>query len=75
MQCADPIRDIPVLVLTPGKSTPLSVPCLAKIGNNVRQVIAEESAHWVHLDEPELVIESIREMVVAVSRETLQAMA
>ena len=75
MQCADPIRDIPVLVLTPGKSTPLSGPCLARIGNNVRQVIAEESAHWVHLDEPELVIESIREMVVAVSRETLQAMA
>jgi len=27
------------------------------------QVIAEESAHWIHLDEPELVIQSIREMV------------
>jgi pimeloyl-ACP methyl ester carboxylesterase len=63
MQDADPIRDIPVLVLTPGKSVPLSETYLAKIGNNVRQVIARESAHWIHLDEPELVVNSIREMV------------
>jgi pimeloyl-ACP methyl ester carboxylesterase len=67
MQGADPIRDIPVLVLTPGKSTPLSGQCLDKIGNNVRQVIATESAHWIHLDEPELVIDAIREMVVSVA--------
>jgi len=65
MQDADPIRDIPVLVLTPGKSTSLSEQCLDKIGDNVRQVIATESAHWIHLDEPELVIDSIREMVAA----------
>lgn len=65
MQNANPIRDIPVLVLTPGTSTPLSGPCLEKIGNNVRQVIATESAHWIHLDEPKLVVDSIREMVTA----------
>jgi pimeloyl-ACP methyl ester carboxylesterase len=65
MQDAEPIRDIPVLVLTPGKSIPLSDECLDRIGNNVRQVIAAESAHWIHLDEPELVIDSIREMVAA----------
>jgi len=65
MQDADPIRDIPVLVLTPGKSTALSEQCLGKIGDNVRQVIATESAHWIHLDEPELVVDSIREMVTA----------
>lgn len=75
MQNADPIRDIPVLVLTPGKSTPLSSQCLEKIGNNVRQVIAMESAHWIHLDEPELVIDSIRTMVADVSRSPLPAMA
>ena len=75
MQCADPIRDIPVLVLTPGKSTPLSEPCLAKIGNNVQQVIACESAHWIHLDEPELVIDSICEMVRAASSAEIPAMA
>jgi pimeloyl-ACP methyl ester carboxylesterase len=75
MQDADPIRDIPVLVLTPGKSTPLSEPCLDKIGNNVRQVIAAESAHWIHLDEPELVIDSIREMVMANSAAEIQVTA
>lgn len=67
MQDAEPIREIPVMVLTPGKSTPLSSQCLDKIGNNVRQVIAPASAHWIHLDEPELVIDSIREMVMAAS--------
>ena len=63
MQDAEPIRGIPVLLLTPGKSSPLSDDCLQKIGDTVRQMIAPESAHWVHLDEPELVIQSIREMV------------
>jgi pimeloyl-ACP methyl ester carboxylesterase len=75
MQDADPIRDIPVLVLTPGKSTPLTGQCLDKIGNNVRQVIAKESAHWIHLDEPELVIDSIREMLVAATSAEIQATA
>ncbi|HEY6489977.1 MAG: alpha/beta hydrolase [Terracidiphilus sp.] len=65
MQGLDPIREIPVLVLTPGKSTPLSNECLGKIGNNVQQVIATASAHWIHLDEPQLVVDSIREMVLA----------
>lgn len=67
MQDAAPIRDIPVLLLTPGKSSPLSDECLNQIGNNVRQVIAADSAHWIHLDEPDLVVDSIREMVAAVS--------
>jgi pimeloyl-ACP methyl ester carboxylesterase len=64
---ADPIRDIPVLVLTPEKSTPLSDECLSRIGVNVRQVIVPKSAHWIHLDQPEMVIDSIRGMVEAAS--------
>jgi pimeloyl-ACP methyl ester carboxylesterase len=67
MQDAPPIHVIPVLVLTPGKSTPLSEQCLARIGDNVHQVIATASAHWIHLDEPDLVIDSIRGMVEAVT--------
>jgi pimeloyl-ACP methyl ester carboxylesterase len=62
---AEPIADIPVLVLTPGKSTPLGEDDLDRIGINVKQVIATESAHWIHLDEPDLVIQSIREIVTA----------
>ncbi|HEU5457699.1 MAG TPA: alpha/beta hydrolase [Terracidiphilus sp.] len=72
MQDAEPIHGIPVLLLTPGKSMPLSEACLQRIGDNVKQVIAPESAHWIHLDEPELVIESIREMVTAFAQEAME---
>jgi pimeloyl-ACP methyl ester carboxylesterase len=68
MQNAKPIQNIPVLVLTPGKSTPLSDEHLGRIGNSVQQVIAPASAHWIHLDQPDLVIDSIREMVMATSQ-------
>jgi pimeloyl-ACP methyl ester carboxylesterase len=73
MNDAEPIRAIPVTILTPGKSTPLSTERLQRIGDNVRQVIAADSAHWIHLDEPDLVIDSIREMVVAATNETIAA--
>jgi pimeloyl-ACP methyl ester carboxylesterase len=71
MHEAEPIREIPVMVLTPGKSTPLSEQCLCRIGNNVRQVIAPASEHWIHLDEPDLVISSIRAMVTAATPESI----
>jgi len=73
MQDAQPIRDIPVLVLTPGKSKPLSEEHLDRIGDHVQQVIATASAHWIHLDEPDLVIGSIREMVAAATQEAMAA--
>jgi len=65
MQDSDPIRGIPVLLLTPGTSIPLCSNGLGCIGDNVQQVIASDSAHWIHLDEPSLVVESIRDMVMA----------
>lgn len=73
MHAAEPIRGIPVLVLTPGKSSPLSEDCLQRIGDNVRQVIARESAHWIHLDEPQLVIDSIREVVTGTAAQAIAA--
>lgn len=69
MHEAAPIRDIPVTVLTPGSSKPLSANCLGKIGDNVQQVIAPASEHWIHLDEPDLVIGSIRQMIATVAPE------
>lgn len=63
MRPSAPIRDIPVLVLTPGSATPLSEDSLRSIGDRARQVIAHQSRHWIHFDEPELVISSILEMV------------
>ena len=63
MDAAEPIRDIPVTLLTPGESTPLTDTGIERIGNRVQQIIDPESAHWIHLDEPDLVIESIRSMI------------
>jgi pimeloyl-ACP methyl ester carboxylesterase len=73
MQNAKPIDGIPVLLLTPGKSSPLSEDCLKRIGNNVHQVIASKSAHWIHLDEPQLLIDSIQQMVNASSSQEVVA--
>jgi pimeloyl-ACP methyl ester carboxylesterase len=69
MQSADPIRGIPVTLLTPENASPLGERDLSQIGDNVQQVIAPASAHWIHLDQPELVIDSIREMVMAATPE------
>ena len=71
----EPIRGIPIVLLTPGKSVPLSDACLQQIGDNIRQVIAPESAHWIHLDEPELVIDSIHELAVYENSRMRQALA
>jgi pimeloyl-ACP methyl ester carboxylesterase len=65
MSAAAPVRGVPVLVLTPDSTTPLTDEQLRAIGDQARQVIVPDSAHWVHLDQPEMVIEAIREAVEA----------
>ena len=58
-QCAKEMSDarspeeIPVIVLTSGESSPLAA----------RHVIAKGSGHWIHLDEPELVVAAVRDLV------------
>ena len=71
MHVAEPLNAIPVTVLTPANTTPLSDDLLERIGSNARQVIAANSEHWIQLDEPALVIDSIRAMVDAVVSETV----
>lgn len=73
MDAVEPIREIPVTVLTPVSSSPLTRDDLSRIGDRVQQVIAHSSDHWIHLDEPELVIDSIRSMVAATVSETAVA--
>ena len=73
MRNAEPIQQIPVRVLTPGNSTPLTDEQIGRIGNQVQQVIAPASAHWIHLDQPGLVIDSIREMVTAAAAKAMAA--
>ena len=62
MHDAEPIENLPVLVLTPGSAVPLSEEELFRIGSDTQQIIAKNSRHWVHLDEPELVIAAIMKM-------------
>ena len=67
MHGAPPLQGIPVKLLTAGTAEPLSVEALRRIGSDVEQTIAHKSGHWVHLDEPEMVLEAIRCMVEEVS--------
>lgn len=68
MQTAKVVEGMPVVLLTPASAEPLCNERLNRIGPGVRQVIAHKSGHWVHLDEPELVLETIRSMVEHVSQ-------
>jgi len=62
MHEAEPIRDTPVTVLTPaGAPAPAN---LHQYGPQGRHIVAERSEHWVHLDEPELVVRMILNMVM-----------
>jgi len=70
MKDAQPIRGIPVLVLTPDSSTPLTDEHLQCIGDHARQVVVAKSAHWIHLDQPDAVVESIRGALEAAARES-----
>jgi pimeloyl-ACP methyl ester carboxylesterase len=63
MQGAPPIEDIPIVLLTPGTAGPLSLEALRRIGPATRQIIAEKSGHWVHLDQPDLVLEAVRSII------------
>lgn len=71
MEVAESIEGVPVVLLTPGTAEPLCADRLRRIGADVRQVIAQRSGHWVHLDEPELVLDTIRGMVEQAAGERL----
>jgi pimeloyl-ACP methyl ester carboxylesterase len=68
MHGSDAVDGMPVVLLTPGTAEPLCGERLRRIGPEARQVIAERSGHWVHLDQPELVLDTIRSMVEQVAR-------
>jgi pimeloyl-ACP methyl ester carboxylesterase len=73
MRTAAPIRDTPILVITPGSADPLTDEALQLIGDHARQIIAHESRHWIHFDEPELVIRSILEVAQMAAAERIPA--
>jgi pimeloyl-ACP methyl ester carboxylesterase len=57
--------NLPVIVLSAANSTPEQLKernALAHRSPHGKHVIATKSGHWIQLDEPELVVEAIREM-------------
>jgi pimeloyl-ACP methyl ester carboxylesterase len=70
-----PMLDVPVTLLS-GKLNPHPTNPRAyseRISTQARFVVAEKSGHWIQLDEPELVVNSIRELVELARREYLTA--
>jgi len=65
---ASSLRDLPLVVLSGGHhAAPYSdwQRDLAQLSSRGRHVVASDSGHWIHLDNPELVTGAIREVVAA----------
>jgi len=55
-----------VIVLSAANSTPQQLQerdAMARRSPHGKHVIAAKSGHWIQLDQPELVVQAIREMV------------
>ena len=60
------LGDMPVIVISSGDQTPevkASHYALAELSSHGRVVFASKSGHWVPYDEPELIVQAIREIV------------
>ena len=59
-------REIPTVVISGGNQAPEQLEVhrlLAEASDEGRHIIAARSAHWVQFDEPELIIDAVRELV------------
>ena len=60
------LADIPVMVLSSGTRTPqwlAADAALAETSSNGRHVVSPRSGHWIHLDDPDLVIRAVHEVI------------
>jgi pimeloyl-ACP methyl ester carboxylesterase len=74
------LGDIPLIVLTAGKlerpletdpdeqERRLNQAFMTELSRNSKQVIATESSHEIHIDQPELVVDAIRQVIEAVNK-------
>jgi pimeloyl-ACP methyl ester carboxylesterase len=65
MRTADAFADIPVAVLSGGTRAPrwlAADAALAAASTRGRHAVSQKSGHWIHLDDPDLVIEAIRDI-------------
>jgi pimeloyl-ACP methyl ester carboxylesterase len=61
-----PRRDIPVIVLSGGNQPAEQLAAhrrIADASDRGRHVVAARSAHWIQFDEPELIVEAVRDIV------------
>lgn len=60
------LGDLPVIVISSGDQTPDVTTAhheLARLSSRGRVVVASKSGHWVPYDEPELIVDAVREIV------------
>lgn len=60
-------QGVPITILSAANSTPEQLQereALARRSPRGNHIIAAKSGHWIQLDEPELVVQAIREMVI-----------
>lgn len=59
------LTGIPVTVITAGREPPADEGSIQAIAGNAKHIVSAQSGHWIHLDDPELVLKVIREAVEA----------
>ncbi len=57
---APPLDGIPMIVLSSGRS---SAPAPEGWSTDMRHIVAEKSGHWIHLDQPDLVVQAVRDLI------------
>ncbi|HET9364002.1 MAG TPA: alpha/beta hydrolase, partial [Candidatus Angelobacter sp.] len=65
---------IPVTVISGAHQTGVRLAehkAIAEHSQHGRHIIAAKGAHWVHLDQPELIVQAFREMAAEMNRETV----
>ena len=71
---AEPLSGVPVVILTGASSlTKWTSEDLLGLSSDTTHIVAEKSGHWIQLDEPELVINAVRALVMR-ARERAQSL-
>jgi pimeloyl-ACP methyl ester carboxylesterase len=68
-----PLGDIPLVVLTARSASPEHFQeqrAIASLSRRGTQVVASKSGHWIHLDEPELIVDAVRGIVEKARHQT-----
>ena len=63
--------DMPLVVLSPGDATTaktMEQEAVARLSSNGKIIVAPNSGHWIQLDQPQVVIDAIREVLQSVRR-------